>query len=117
MSYRPRTKTEAVETLADLSKWLKDEYRHHDAEIAEWTKYAENVAKAHGMTYSGSGPEDPGPDPNDFDVWAIKNLREESDNLNKLLGFLREEAGKAPEGGYIYRILCKAIRIGRGGSL
>lgn len=69
------------------------------AELEKANAYREAVCEAHGKTYSGTSPMDPGPDEDDFDLWAIQDLRRELDASRGMVKMLTEDREAARQHG------------------
>jgi len=68
---------------ADIDKSKLDNLRLR-RELERYERFSEAIGEAHGFSYPGCGPEDPGPDELEFDLFSVQQLREERDRFKAL---------------------------------
>lgn len=81
-----------IECRDSRIKELEAEVERLRRELDSRIAYQERISEAHGYTYNGAGPMDPGPDEDDFDIWAVKELKSENTRLREALGNAIEKA-------------------------
>lgn len=74
---------------------IQSEFEAMECEIQDWVSYSEEISKAHGFNYNGD-PEDPGPDCNSFDIFCVRQLRKDREELVRIMKRLYEEYKDEP---------------------